>query len=107
MSAPAVVVAADIHGSAYWCARLMERVRRLGPTHLVLLGDLLNHGPRNDLPREYDPRRVAAMLNACKACVVAVRGSCDSEVDQAMLDFPMTADYSWLTVPAPGSGLPG
>lgn len=104
---PLIVVASDIHGSAYWCARLMQRVRIIRPTHLVLLGDLLYHGPRNDLPRGYDPQEVALMLNACEAGVVAVRGNCDSAVDQDMLDFPISADYSWLLIPAPDSDLPG
>ncbi|MEG2087336.1 MAG: phosphodiesterase [Angelakisella sp.] len=93
-----LLFASDIHGSAYWCARLLERYQAESPHRLVLLGDLLYHGPRNDLPRDYNPKQVFAMLNPLKGAITAVRGNCDSEVDQMVLDFPMMADYLPLLV---------
>lgn len=91
-----LVFASDIHGSAEWCAKVMELVEREAPDKLVLLGDLLYHGPRNPLPDGYAPAEVAAMLNPCAKSIVAVRGNCDAEVDQMMLDFPCMADYIML-----------
>ncbi len=88
------IVASDIHGSAYWCERLLEAMQNEGADKLVLLGDLLYHGPRNDFPDEYSPKKVFAMLNAVKDKILAVRGNCDSEVDQMVLEFPMLADYA-------------
>ena len=88
--------ASDIHGSAWYCRRLLEEYRRSGADRLILLGDLLYHGPRNDLPREYSPREVASMLNACKNEILAVRGNCEAEVDQMVLEFPVMADYALL-----------
>ena len=76
------MIASDIHGSAYWCRRMLDAFRREGADRLVLLGDILYHGPRNDLPQEYAPKEVAAMLNAYKDKILAVRGNCDAEVDQ-------------------------
>ncbi|WP_058985631.1 phosphodiesterase [Hugonella massiliensis] len=89
-----LVIASDIHGSAYWCGKLMDEIEREAPDTVVLLGDLLYHGPRNDLPRGYAPKQVLAMLNTLADHVVAVRGNCDAEVDQMVLDFPMMADYA-------------
>ena len=89
-----LVIASDIHGSAYWCGKLMAEIEREAPDMVVLLGDLLYHGPRNDLPRDYAPKQVLAMLNTLAGRVVAVRGNCDAEVDQMVLDFPMMADYA-------------
>ena len=91
-----LVIASDIHGSAYWCERLMELVKREEPNKLILLGDLLYHGPRNDLPRDYAPKRVIAMLSQWKDRILAVRGNCEAEVDQMVLNFPCMADYSLL-----------
>lgn len=93
-----VLIASDIHGSAYWAERLARSIEREQPDRIVLLGDLLYHGPRNDLPREYDPKRVAPLLNdlAATGKLVAVRGNCDAEVDQMVLDFPCMADYAQL-----------
>jgi predicted phosphodiesterase len=88
-----IVIASDIHGSAYWCARLMDRIDAIAPDRIVLLGDLLYHGPRNDLPRDYAPKRVIPMLNGIASSIVAVRGNCEAEVDQMVLDFPCMADY--------------
>lgn len=90
--------ASDIHGSAYWCERLMQAIQIERPQQIVLLGDLLYHGPRNPLPRDYDPSRVAEMLNSITPTPLAVRGNCDSEVDQMVLLFPCMADYSQLEI---------
>lgn len=93
-----ILIASDIHGSAYWTERLVSAIDAEAPDRVVLLGDLLYHGPRNDLPREYDPKRVAPLLNgvAERIPLNAVRGNCDSEVDQMVLDFPLMADYAEL-----------
>jgi len=88
------MIASDIHGSAYWCGRLMEAYRAEGADRLLLLGDVLYHGPRNDLPEEYAPKRVIEMLNAMKEDILCVRGNCDTEVDQMVLAFPVLADYA-------------
>ncbi len=90
--------ASDIHGSAYYCKKTLEVYRQSGSARLILLGDLLYHGPRNDLPKEYDPKQVLTMLNEYKDQIYAVRGNCDSEVDQMVLEFPMMADYALLSL---------
>ncbi len=87
-------IASDIHGSAHWCKLLLEAFESEGADKLILLGDLLYHGPRNDFPDGYSPKEVFAMLNAVKDKILAVRGNCDSEVDQMVLEFPMLADYA-------------
>lgn len=92
------LIASDIHGSAYYCHALLEAYRREGADRLLLLGDFLYHGPRNDLPRDYDPKQVIAMLNGYGADILAVRGNCDAEVDQMVLNFPLMADYALLPV---------
>ena len=89
-------IASDIHGSAYYCERMLEAYRREGAGRLLLLGDLLYHGPRNDLPRDYAPKRVIELLSALKDEILAVRGNCDTEVDQMVLPFPILADYALL-----------
>ena len=90
--------ASDIHGSAYYCRKVLEAYHRHGARRLLLLGDLLYHGPRNELPRDYDPKQVFAALNEYKDQIYAVRGNCDSEVDQMVLEFPMMADYGLLAL---------
>ena len=92
------LIASDIHGSAHYCRRLLEAFRAEGADRLLLLGDLLYHGPRNDLPTEYDPKAVIALLNAEKERILCVRGNCDTEVDQMVLEFPILADYALLPV---------
>lgn len=89
-----VLIASDIHGSSYWAARLIEAVGAERPDAVVLLGDMLYHGPRNDLPRDYAPKRVIPMLNelAASTRLIAVRGNCEAEVDQMVLEFPCMAD---------------
>ena len=93
-----LIIASDIHGSAYWCGKLMELIDREQPDKLILLGDLLYHGPRNDLPRDYAPKRVIPMLSQIKEKIMAVRGNCEAEVDQMVLPFPCLADFSQLMV---------
>ena len=84
-----ILIASDIHGSAYYCKKLLEAYRAEGAEMLLLLGDLLYHGPRNDLPAEYAPKSVIPMLNALKNEIICVRGNCDTEVDQMVLEFPI------------------
>ena len=90
------MIASDIHGSAKWCERLVDAWRQAQPDRLVLLGDLLYHGPRNDLPEDYAPKKVIAMLNDISAELLCVRGNCEAEVDQMVLAFPVMADYAAL-----------
>lgn len=91
-----VFIASDIHGSAYWCKRMLDAVEREGADRILLLGDLLYHGPRNDLPLEYAPKQVISMLNGVKDRILCVRGNCDTEVDQMVLEFPIMAEWGWL-----------
>ena len=85
--------ASDIHGSAYYCRKMLERFEKEQPEKLILLGDLLYHGPRNDLPKDYAPKEVIGMLNGIKKELLCVRGNCEAEVDQMVLEFPVLADY--------------
>ena len=94
------LIASDIHGSAYWTERLCAAIESEQPDRIVLLGDLLYHGPRNDLPRDYAPKRVIPLLNTLADRIIAVRGNCDAEVDQMVLDFPCMADYTTIFDPA-------
>lgn len=91
-----LVIASDIHGSAFWCEKLMEVIEEVKPDKVVLLGDLLYHGPRNDLPRDYAPKKVIPMLSRLSDRILAVRGNCEAEVDQMVLTFPVMADYCVL-----------
>ena len=91
------LIASDIHGSAYWCTELLRSFENENADKLLLLGDLLYHGPRNNFPDEYSPKKVFEMLNAIKDKIVAVRGNCDSEVDQMVLEFPILADYALVS----------
>ena len=93
-----LMIASDIHGSAKWCERMLEAHRAQAPDRLILLGDLLYHGPRNDLPEDYAPKRVIAMLNALAPAPLCVRGNCEAEVDQMVLAFPVMADYAALFI---------
>ncbi len=88
--------ASDIHGSAYYCRKMLEAYQAEEAGRLILLGDILYHGPRNDLPKEYAPKEVIAMLNPMKNEICAVRGNCEAEVDQMVLDFPVMADYALI-----------
>jgi putative phosphoesterase len=93
-----LMIASDIHGSAYYCKLLLDAFREEQADRLLLLGDVLYHGPRNDLPQDYNPKQVLAMLNEVKDKIFCVRGNCDTEVDQMVLEFPILADYCVLTV---------
>ena len=93
-----LMIASDIHGSAYWCGRLLEAFSRENADRLLLLGDILYHGPRNDLPEGYAPKAVIAQLNPLADRLFCVRGNCDAEVDQMVLSFPVLADYAVLPV---------
>lgn len=90
------MIASDIHGSAFWCEKLMAALEREKADRLILLGDILYHGPRNPLPQAYDTQRVAALLNERRDMITAVRGNCDADIDQMLLDFPMMADYALI-----------
>ena len=91
-----ILIASDIHGSAKYCRALLDRCEKENAGRLLLLGDLLYHGPRNDLPEEYAPKQVAEMLNAHRETIFCVRGNCEAEVDQMMLSFPVMADYALM-----------
>lgn len=93
-----IMIASDIHGSVSDCQQLLEAFDQEQADKLLLLGDLLYHGPRNPLPETYDPKMVAALLNARKQQILCVRGNCDGEVDQMMLEFPILAEYCILSV---------
>lgn len=90
--------ASDVHGSAYYCRKMLKVYDEEKAERLVLLGDLLYHGPRNDLPVEYAPKEVIRLLNNRKNEIYAVRGNCEAEVDQMVLEFPVMADYCILAL---------
>ena len=93
-----LMFASDIHGSRSACEAMLNAYKAEGAERLILLGDLLYHGPRNDLPREYAPKQVISMLNDMKKEIYAVRGNCEAEVDQMVLQFPVMADYRILNL---------
>lgn len=88
-----LMIASDLHGSAYYTRLLLTAMDREQPDRLLLLGDLLYHGPRNDLPREYAPKQVIQLLNARKSQILCVRGNCEAEVDQMVLEFPVLSEF--------------
>ena len=87
-------IASDIHGSLYYCKKVVEAYKKENADKMVLLGDILYHGPRNDLPKDYNPKEVITILNELKNNILCVRGNCDTEVDQMVLQFPILADYA-------------
>jgi len=91
------LIASDIHGSAFYCDQLLKAYEREGADRLLLLGDILYHGPRNDLPKDYAPKTVITMLNNIKQEIICVRGNCDTEVDQMVLEFPIMAEYALIS----------
>jgi len=84
----------DIHGSEYYLNKALERFKEEKADYIVILGDHLYHGPRNPFPQGYEPKKVTEILNSLSDKIISIRGNCDSEVDQMVLDFPMMADYS-------------
>lgn len=92
------LIASDIHGSAYFAKELLDRFNEEKADKMLLLGDILYHGPRNDLSKEYNPKEVIEMLNTIADKVLSVRGNCDSEVDEMVLDFPVMADYALAVI---------
>ncbi len=92
------LIASDIHGSAKYCEMLLSAFKDEKADRMLLLGDILYHGPRNDLPEEYAPKKIIEMLNPLKDKLLCVRGNCDTEVDQMVLDFPILADYAVIPV---------
>ena len=91
-----LLIASDLHGSAFYMTMLLQAIDREQPDKVLLLGDLLYHGPRNDLPRDYAPKQVIEMLNGIKEKLLCVRGNCEAEVDQMVLEFPVLAEYGVL-----------
>ena len=89
-----LMIASDIHGSAYYCEKMIKCFEEERADKLLLLGDILYHGPRNDLPKEYAPKKLIEILNNLKDRILCVRGNCDTEVDQMVLNFPVLADYA-------------
>ena len=92
------LIASDIHGSAFYCKKLLDAFFEEKADRMILLGDILYHGPRNDLPKDYAPKLVFEMLNSISEKILCVRGNCDAEVDQMVLDFPIMADYAVIPV---------
>ena len=93
-----LMIASDIHGSAYYCEKLLELFQKEGADKLLLLGDLLYHGARNALPRDYSTLKTAELLNSVKENILCIKGNCDSEVDTLVLEFPVEADFAYFTV---------
>ena len=91
-----LMIASDIHGSAFYCEKMIEAYKKEKADKLLLLGDILYHGPRNDLPKDYNPKQVITMLNNIRNEILCVRGNCDTEVDQMVLEFPIMAEYCIL-----------
>lgn len=92
------LIASDLHGSSYYVSKLESRIVKENPDNILLLGDLLYHGPRNYLPEEYDTMKVIDILNKYKDRIIAVRGNCDAEVDQMVLEFPIMDNYKLIEV---------
>lgn len=92
------LIASDIHGSAFYCDLLLKAIQTEKADRVLILGDILYHGPRNDLPKDYAPKKVIEMLNPLKDKLLCVRGNCDTEVDQMVLNFPVLADYAVIPV---------
>ena len=93
-----LMIASDIHGSAFYCREMLKAFELEHADKLLLLGDILYHGPRNDLPKDYAPKEVIAMLNGIKEHILCVRGNCDTEVDQMVLEFPVLNEQIYLCI---------
>ncbi|MDO4467710.1 MAG: phosphodiesterase [Bacillota bacterium] len=88
------MIASDLHGSYTYTKKLLAAYERENASQLILLGDILYHGPRNDLPKDYNPKKVIELLNSYKTEICCVRGNCDTEVDQMVLEFPILSEYA-------------
>ena len=93
-----LLICSDIHGDAQCLTEILEAYKREAAEKLLILGDLLYHGPRNDLPSGYNPKKVIALLNENKDSILTVKGNCDGEVDQMVLSFPILADYAFINI---------
>ena len=93
-----LLIASDIHGDLESARIVIESFKKHGCDKILLLGDILYHGPRNDLPSTYAPKDVIELLNGYRDYILAVRGNCDTEVDQMVLSFPILADYAYLSL---------
>ncbi len=93
-----LLITSDIHGDYSSAKRIFEIFDAEGCDRALILGDILYHGPRNDLPQAYNPKAVIELLNSRRDCILAVRGNCDTEVDQMVLEFPILADYALLEI---------
>lgn len=93
-----LLIASDLHGDLASCEALIERFNGEGCDRILFLGDILYHGPRNNLPHSYNPKGVISLLNSYADKITSVRGNCDAEVDEMVLDFPVLADYALLTL---------
>ena len=91
-----ILVISDIHGSLKGACLMEEAALKHGTGMILCLGDVLYHGPRNDLPDDYAPKKVIKIMNRNAADIIAVRGNCEAEVDQMVLDFPCMADSNTL-----------
>ena len=91
-----LLICSDIHGDAESAKKVLDAFDNSGAERLVILGDILYHGPRNELPAGYAPKKVIELLNPYRDRILAVRGNCEAEVDQMVLDFPVLADYAFL-----------
>lgn len=89
-----IMVISDIHGSLFYLKKVVKIFKEREYDYMLILGDELYHGPRNDLPKEYNPKEVARILNELKDKIIAVRGNCDAEVDQMMIEYPILSDYT-------------
>lgn len=92
-----IFIASDIHGSSFYCKKMIEAFNTEKADRILLLGDILYHGPRNDLPEGYAPKEVITMLNPLADRMICVRGNCDGEVDDMVLDFPVLAEYAIIS----------
>ena len=93
-----IFIASDLHGSAEYCRQMIEAFNKENAEKLLLLGDILYHGPRNDLPEGYAPREVLKRLEPVKDKVICVRGNCDAEIDRELLPFPVLSDLGAIFV---------
>ncbi len=93
-----LLICSDIHGDLESAKAIIDAHKAHGTDKIVILGDILYHGPRNDLPKTYAPKSVISLLNEYKNELISVRGNCDTEVDQMVLEFPVLADYAIVCV---------